>query len=174
MGSLGVDPYFNMFTVFIGELPGLCLAMIMIEPYMLGRIRCLQVFSLSTSISLLLFAFVGIDFLKAVFVIVCYFFMVPIYSILSTFTPEVYPTHIRSTAMATMYMIIEIPGLITPFVGEYLLSSNITWLYPVVWAVVFLLQSLAICGLQSETAGKALKDSDKEALTKEMAETAIN
>ncbi|XP_062570648.1 synaptic vesicle 2-related protein-like isoform X2 [Saccostrea cucullata] len=180
MGSLGVDPYFNMFTVFIGELPGLCLAMIMIEPYMLGRIRCLQLFSFSTCISLLLFAFVGMDFLKAVSVIVCYFFMVPIYSILSTFTPEAYPTHIRSTAVATMYMIIEIPGLITPFVGEYLLSSDITWLYPVVWAGVFFLQALAICGLRSETAGKALKDSDKEndsdkeTLSDEMAESAIS
>lgn len=173
MGSQGVDPYFNMFTIFIGELPGLCLAMILIEPYMLGRIRCLKLFSLSTCISLIFFAFVKLDFLKAVFVIVCYFFMVPIYSILSTFTPEVYPTGIRSTAMATMYMLIEIPGLVTPFVGEYLLSSRINWLYPVVWAGVFLLQSMAICGLPSETAGKALKDSQKETLLEDVAETSI-
>ena len=174
MGSQGVDPYFNMFTIFIGELPGLCLAMILVEPYMLGRIRCLQVFSFSTCISLILFGFVGLDFLKAVCVIVCYFFMVPIYSILNTFTPEVYPTGIRSTAMASMYMLIEIPGLITPFVGEYLVSSKIPWLYPVVWAGVFLLQSLAICGLSSETAGKSLKDSQKEMEQEEIEETAIS
>lgn len=174
MGSQGVDPYFNMFTIFIGELPGLCLAMILIEPYMLGRIRCLQLFSFSTCVSLILFGFVKLDFLKAVFVIVCYFFMVPIYSILSTYTPEVYPTGIRSTAMATMYMVIEIPGLVTPFVGEYLLSSSINWLYPVVWAGVFLLQSMAICGLPSETAGKALKDSQKETLMEDVAETSIS
>eukprot|EP00105_Crassostrea_gigas_P021012 XP_011439981.2 PREDICTED: synaptic vesicle 2-related protein [Crassostrea gigas] len=174
MGSQGVDPYFNMFTIFIGELPGLCLAMILIEPYMLGRIRCLQLFSFSTCVSLILFAFVKLDFLKAVFVIVCYFFMVPIYSILSTYTPEVYPTGIRSTAMATMYMVIEIPGLVTPFVGEYLLSSSINWLYPVVWAGVFLLQSMAVCGLPSETAGKALKDSQKETLMEDVAETSIS
>lgn len=174
MGSQGVDPYFNMFTIFIGELPGLCLAMILIEPYMLGRIRCLQLFSFSTCVSLILFAFVKLDFLKAVFVIVCYFFMVPIYSILSTYTPEVYPTGIRSTAMATMYMVIEIPGLVTPFGGEYLLSSSINWLYPVVWAGVFLLQSMAVCGLPSETAGKALKDSQKETLMEDVAETSIS
>ena len=160
MASQGIDPYFNMFTIFIGELPGFCLAMILIEPYMFGRIRCLQFFSLFTFVSLIIFAFVKIDFLKAVFVVVCYFFMVPIYSILNTYTPEVYPTMFRATAMALVNMIIEIPGLVTPFVGEYLLGYNgdHEWLYPVVWAGTFFLQFVCCLGLRQETAGKSLQD----------------
>ncbi|KAL3843137.1 hypothetical protein ACJMK2_021089 [Sinanodonta woodiana] len=159
MGSLGINPYFNMFTVFIGELPGLCLAMILIEPHMLGRIKCLRFFSIGTIITLVLFAFINLDFLKAVCVIVVYFFMVPIYSILNTYTSEVYPTDIRSIAMAWVKSVISVPGLITPFVGASILSSNISWLYPIVWACCFALQFLCTFGFSTETAGKDLRDS---------------
>lgn len=158
MGSLGIDPYMNMFTVFIGEVPGLVLAMILIEPHMFGRIKCLRFFSCFTAIGLLLFAFIELDFLKAVFVIVVYFFMVPIYSILNTFTPEVYPTDNRSMAMAWMYMIIAFPGLITAFISASVLSTNITWLYPTVAAGFFSLQFLFTFGLGSEPAGEGLND----------------
>ncbi|KAK3596795.1 hypothetical protein CHS0354_036634 [Potamilus streckersoni] len=163
MGSLGINPYFNMFTVFIGELPGLFLAMILIEPHMLGRIKCLRFFSMGTIITLVLFAFINLDFLKAVCVIVVYFFMVPIYSILNTYTSEVYPTDIRSIAMAWVKSVISVPGLITPFVGASILSSNISWLYPIVWACCFVLQFLCTFGFSTETAGKDLRDSRNSA-----------
>lgn len=158
MGSLGIDPYFNMFTVFIGEIPGLVLAMILIEPHMFGRIKCLRFFSAFTAVGLLLFAFIHVDFLKAVFVIVVYFFMVPVYSILNTYTPEVYPTDNRSMAVAWMYMVIAFPGLITAFLSASVLSTNITWLYPTVAAAFFSLQFLFTFGLRSETAGQGLND----------------
>lgn len=162
MSSLGVDGYFNMFMVFIGELPGLVLAMIFVEKHMLGRIKSLRVFSLGTCISLILFAVVDIDFMKAVFVIVCYFFMVPIYSLLNTYTPEMYPTKMRGVAMATVNALIEIPGLITPFVGATLLSHPSKWLYPIVWSVVFFVQFCFMFGLRHETAGESLRDSDSK------------
>lgn len=160
MTSLGVDGYFNMFMVFIGELPGLCLAMIFVEKHMLGRIKSLRVFSLGTCLSLALFSAINIDFMRAVFVIVCYFFMVPIYSLLNTYTPEIYPTNMRGIAMATVNAIIEVPGLITPFVGATLLSHSTRWLYPVVWSAVFFLQFCITFGLKLETAGENLRDSD--------------
>ncbi|KAK7474132.1 hypothetical protein BaRGS_00034661 [Batillaria attramentaria] len=158
MTSQGVNPYFNMFSVFIGEIPGLILAMILIERRRIGRIRCLKAFSAVTSMSLFLFAFVPVQQAKTVFAITCYFSMVPIYSILNTFTPEVYPTNIRSIAMGWVNVVIEIPGLITPFVGEFLLSSSIAWLYPVVWAAIFVIQFGCMFGLSQETVGQDLSD----------------
>lgn len=158
MASHGVNPYFNMFSVFIGEIPGLILAMFLIEKRQIGRINCLKVFSGITFISLLLFGFVPLYELKTVLVIMCYFSMVPIYSVLNTFTPEVYPTNIRSIAMGWVNVIIEFPGLITPFVGEVLLSSTISWLYPVVWAAIFILQFMIVFGLKKETVGQDLVD----------------
>ena len=85
--------------------------------------------------------------------------MVPIYAILNAFTPEIYPTSVRSTAMAMANVVIEIPGLVTPFAGEVLLSLKSTvWLYPVVWASCFGLQFLCTFGLRKETAGEDLLD----------------
>lgn len=158
MNSLGVNSYMNMFTIFIGELPGIALAMIVIERHMLGRINSLKFFSFFTGASLLVFAFVPLESIKAALVIVCYFFMVPIYSILNAFTPEIYPTDVRSTAMAWANIVIEIPGLITPFIGAMLLSSDIVWLYPVTWAACFLLQFIFCFFVGVETAGEELND----------------
>ena len=158
MEKLGADPYFNMFSVFIGEIPGLFLAMFLIEKYMLGRIRCLRLFSFVTAVSLFLFSFIPRHEFKSVLIIICYFSMVPIYSILDTYTPEVFPTDVRSTAMAWVNNVIEVPGLITPFVSATLLSSDLPWLYPVVWGSVFVLQCIITFCLRIETAGKDLKD----------------
>lgn len=158
MLSQGVNPYFNMFSVFIGEIPGLFVAMVLIEKQYIGRIKCLRIFSILTTFSLILFAFVPLYQLKTVFVILCYFSMVPIYSILNTLTPELYPTNIRGIAMGWVNVVIEIPGLVTPFVGEFLLSNSNSWLYPVVWAGVFFIQlSLMFC-LTKETVGQVLTD----------------
>lgn len=158
MGSVGIDPYFNMFAVFIGEIPGLCLAMAFIEHRLFGRIRCLRFFSFFTALGLILFAFINVSIVRTIIVILVYFFMVPIYSILNTYTPELYPTDSRSIAMAWMYMIIAFPGIITAFLAASVLSTNITWLYPTVAAGFFSLQFLFTFGLKSETAGKALND----------------
>ena len=158
MSTLGIDPYFNTFSVFVGELPGLCLAMILIEPHMLGRLNCLRFFSFFSALFLLLFAFIEIEVLKAVFVIIVFFFIVPIYSILNTFTPEIFPTDTRSISMAWVYFIISIPSLVTAFLGASLLSSSIKWLYPTVSAVFLGLEFLFTLGLNVETAGKSLKD----------------
>lgn len=159
MGSIDIDPYFNMFAVFIGEIPGLCLAMFLIEHSWFGRIRCLRLFSLTTTVCLVSFAFISVTVVKTIFVVLVYFFMVPIYSILNTYTPEVYPTNTRSVAMALMYMILAFPSLITAFLGATVLSTNISWLYPIVASGFFSLQFLFTLGLKSETAGQALCDS---------------
>ena len=158
MSTLGMDPYFSTFSVFVGELPGLCLAMILIEPHMLGRLKCLRFFSFFSALFLLLFAFIELEVLKAVFVIIVFFFIVPLYSILNTFTPELYPTDSRSISMAWVYFIISIPSLITSFLGASLLSSTIRWLYPTVSAGFLTLQFLFTFGLKIETAGKSLND----------------
>lgn len=158
MGGLGMDVYFIMVTVFVGEIPGMCLAMILIEPHMFGRIRCLRFFSAVTATFLILFAFINLDFLKAVFVVVVYCFMAPLYSILNTFTPEVYPTDSRSIAMAWVYIVTSVPNISTAFIGASVLSTNITWLYPTLSAAFFTLQFLFTFGLGADPAKQGLND----------------
>ncbi|KAH3884119.1 synaptic vesicle 2-related protein-like [Dreissena polymorpha] len=162
--SVGMDPSLNMFGVFLGQIPGLLLAMVLIEPDKLGRIKCLRFYSFFTISSLLLFAFIDISVLKACFVILVYLFMVPIYSILNTFTPEVYPTDTRGIALAWMYMVIAFPGLVTAFIGASVLSTNITWFYPTLSAAIFALQLLFSFGLNIEPGRHGLVDNKSDAM----------
>lgn len=155
---LGTHSQLTLFSVFIGELPGIIMAMLLVEKVMLGRIRTLRFFSAMTAGSLLLFAAIPHHAAQAALIILCYFSMVPIFSILNTFTPEAFPTDLRSTALAWMNVVIELPGLITPFAGATLLSSSLSWLYPVVWAAVFLIQFALTFNLKVETAGESLQD----------------
>ncbi|KAL8603810.1 hypothetical protein ACOMHN_058545 [Nucella lapillus] len=171
--SLGVNPYLNMFSVFIGEVPGLVLAMFLIEKRSLGRIKCLRMFSFITFLALIAFAFVPLRHLKTFFAIVVFFSMVPIFSVLNTFTPEVYPTSVRSVAVGWMNVVMEVPALVTPFAGEFLLSSAIPWVYPVVWSAVFASQLMVTWGLTGgqETAGENLTDSDLHRSDKQSSST---
>ncbi|GFR71888.1 synaptic vesicle 2-related protein [Elysia marginata] len=155
---LGTHSRLSLFSVFIGEIPGIVLAMLLVERVMLGRIRTLRFFSAMTAASLLLFAAIPHHAAQAASIILCYFSMVPIYSILNTYTPEAFPTDLRSTALAWMNVVIEFPGLVTPFAGATLLSSSLPWLYPIVWAAVFLLQFSLTFNLKVETAGQSLQD----------------
>ena len=156
MDSIGFDQYFISFFTFVSELPGFALAMILIEPHMLGRIKCLRFFSFFTIISLITLAFVRIDYMKAIALMVLYFFMPPIYSILNTYTPEVYPTSVRGVAMGFVYMVISFPGLIMSYLAPTVLSTQIKWLYPVVGSGFFILQLLFTFGLKTEPAGQGL------------------
>lgn len=158
MDSVGMDPYLNTFSIFIGQIPGMFLAIITIEPHMLGRIRCLRFFSFFTCLSLILFAFIDDVAAKTVIVIVCYFFMVPMYSILNTLTPEMFPTDIRTTALAFISFLIGLPSLFTAFLSAGVLSTGVLWLYPLVWGACFLILTFLTFLLHQETAGKKLDD----------------
>ena len=68
------------------------------------------------------------------------------------------PPQVRSIAMAWMNMLIELPGLVTPFISASILATRIDWLYPLVWGGVFLLQFFVGFAFKSETAGQALQD----------------
>ncbi|XP_021360908.1 putative transporter svop-1 isoform X2 [Mizuhopecten yessoensis] len=156
MHSVGMDPYLNTFSVFLAQIPGMFFAIINIETHMLGRIRCLRVFSFFTCLSLVLFAFIDDVAVKTVTVMVCYFFMVPVFSILNTLTAEMYPTEIRTTALAFVSVLIGLPSLFTPFLSAGVLFSGVLWLYPLVWSACFLVQTFLTFFLYWETAGKKL------------------
>ena len=46
------------------------------------------------------------------FVITVYFSMVPTYSVLNTFTPEVIPNNLRSIPMGWMNVVTQIPAVV--------------------------------------------------------------
>lgn len=128
---------------------------------MLGRITSVILFICMTIVLLAVFAVLSTSHLiwaQTLTIMTCFAFMAPIYSILNTFTPEIYPTAIRSTALGWVYMVSNIPGLITPFIDATLLDSPVVWLYPVVWLMFFVLEFVVMLSIRTETAGKRLSD----------------
>ncbi|CAI9722613.1 vesicle 2-related 7-like [Octopus vulgaris] len=159
--KLNLGGYFIIFIIFISELPGLFLALFFIRKNMLGRITSVILFICMTIVLLAVFAVLSTSHLiwaQTLTIMTCFAFMAPIYSILNTFTPEIYPTAIRSTALGWVYMVSNIPGLITPFIDATLLDSPVVWLYPVVWLMFFVLEFVVMLSIRTETAGKRLSD----------------
>ena len=86
------------------------------------------------------------------------FCMIPILSLIYTYVSESYPTNIRTQANAYFYSLQILTSLIYPFLSGFIASFDISWLYPVVWAVLFLVQLGAGLMLNYEPYGKQLMD----------------
>ena len=56
-----------------------------------------------------------------------YFFIVPVYAVLYTYTPELYPTDLRSTATATFFFAISATQIVLPYLSGFLVEVNIDW-----------------------------------------------
>ncbi len=162
LSEFGLDQYFCMFINICANIPGHFLLIILIDRPWFGRIRTLRIFSSGAMISLLLTALLQDEVSISVLAVFTYFFMIPIFAILQTYTTETYPTLLRNTAMSWALMMICIPGMTTAFIGAELVSSDKKWLYPLVWGLVFVLQLLVSLTLNRETAGGALDETAKE------------
>ena len=159
--KFGAPTYFDIFVCICAELPGLFLVILMIDNPRFGRISTLRFFSFGSIISLSLSTFLQTEIAISVLAVITYFFMVPIYSVLETYTPELYPTQMRSMMMSWINIIIAIPGMTTAFLGATIVSSTINWLYPLVWGLVFVFQFLIAFTLKKETLLKSLEKTFK-------------
>ena len=143
---------------FIAQIPGVLFVSIIVEWPRVGRLNSLRFSSASIIVFFLLFAFIRTPVATSVFLVFLYFFMFPILGLLYIYIGESYPTDIRNVTTAFFYIIQAICGLIYPFVSGYLASNTIPWLYPLVWAGVFLVQFIAGLVLNYEPYSQALSD----------------
>lgn len=159
--SLGVDPYFSLFTSFLAQIPGILLMSILIEWPEFGRLNTLRLFTALTTTFFFLFAFVQNVFTIPIFIVLIYFAMVPVQSLLFTYISESFPTVIRTMVLALVTVTDDLNGLWTPFASGFLEEQSVksTWLFPVVWGSVFSLQLIVSFILKHETRGKTLQDS---------------
>lgn len=86
--------------------------------------------------------------------------MNPIISIVYTYVSEIYPTEIRGIASGFMNTVQGVVGIAMPFLSGLLtdLSATRPWVFPVGWAVVYVVLLLVSFGLRRETRGKDLID----------------
>ena len=156
--------YFNMFVNICAEIPGFFFAIILINAHKIGRLWTLRIFSFSSMVALLSMAFIETKVAISVLSIISYFFMIPIYAIMEVYTPECYPTLLRSTMMSLVNLVISIPNMVAPFVAARIVSLKRHWVFPFAWAMCFLVQFLIGMTLQKETVFLSLDESTNDRL----------
>ena len=131
---------------------------IIVEWQGVGRLNSLRAFTLMTMCSFVLLAFLRSPAAIAVSVVLVYFSMVPIISLLYTYISEIYPTEVRTFTLGYFTNLSAIAGLFLPYISGYLASVDIHWLFPSVWAAMFLIQFLVSLFLNVETLKRNLVD----------------
>ena len=173
LAKFHIPPYLDMFVNICAQIPGCFMVIQMIDSHTFGRLWTLRIFIAGTMTSLLLTTYLQDQVSISVLAVVTYFFMPAIYSILQTYTPEVYPTLLRSTAMSWASVVISIPPMITAFVGAELISSHLTWLYPLIWGSVFFVQLLVAFSVRRETAARPIEGEGEPKLSIQSADMDI-
>ncbi len=75
-----------------------------------------------------------------------------------TYTPEVYPTHLRTTGFGLANGFGRVGGMIAPFIGQGLVQSGKLGEASGIFGAVCIVAVLAASSLQVETANKSLED----------------
>eukprot|EP01054_Gregarina_sp_Poly1_P000183 Gregarina_sp_Poly_1__182@NODE_1041_length_5267_cov_150_372308_g721_i0_p1_GENE_NODE_1041_length_5267_cov_150_372308_g721_i0NODE_1041_length_5267_cov_150_372308_g721_i0_p1_ORF_typecomplete_len527_score29_36Sugar_tr/PF00083_24/4_4e50MFS_1/PF07690_16/3e20MFS_1/PF07690_16/3_6e05TRI12/PF06609_13/2_5e08TRI12/PF06609_13/1_1e03TRI12/PF06609_13/1_7e02MFS_2/PF13347_6/41MFS_2/PF13347_6/1_8e02MFS_2/PF13347_6/5e06MFS_2/PF13347_6/95MFS_3/PF05977_13/0_19MFS_3/PF05977_13/0_0021DUF4191/PF13829_6/16DUF4191/PF13829 len=160
--SIGLHPQHSTMFTFVCEYPGIILAFLMMRmPPPLGRVNTLRFYALGCAL-VLIFLTVAIKYLPhghgALYVptMLIYFFAAPIWSILYTYTPELFSTDCRGTGMSIAGLANGLPTLVTFFLGAQTVGS---WVYPAVWAIVFgVFFGISVWMVRVETVTKPLDD----------------
>ncbi len=150
-----LDPYANTFILAVAQLPGYFSAAYLVERW--GRKLTLAAYLGLSGLFTFLFAvvtqlplIVGAGALMS-------FFMLGAWGVLYAYTPELYPTEIRSTGMGVASGMTRIAGAITPIIGAYLFTISLL-LGLAFYAVACVVGALAVYLLGRETKGIPLEE----------------
>ncbi len=147
--------YQNVFLMALAQLPGYFSAAYLVERWgrkpTLGSYLILSgvftyFFAMATSLTGILAAAVWMSF-----------FNLGAWGALYAYTPELYPTEVRTTGMGWASGMTRIAGALAPTLGGYLLPLSLT-LALTVYAVAFLVGGLTVLLLGRETRGQPLAD----------------
>ena len=156
--DMGNNPYFTAFIGYLGQIPGILLMSIVTDWPSVGRLNSLRFFSFMSAVSFGIFAAYRNDIATPVMTILIYFSMVPMISLLYTYVSEVYPTEHRSFALGYYNNLASAFNICVPFLSGYLSDVRVHWVYPTVWAGMFLFQLFMSLLLNRETVDRNLKD----------------
>ncbi len=152
LSKLGIsNPYFVAFVGYLGQIPGILFMSIIVEWKYVGRMNSLRFFTILTVVTFLLLAFVQSPAITAALIVMLYFSMYPIVALVYTYGSESYPTEMRSIALGYFTNITAVFAIAVPFLSGYAADVSVTWLYPTVWAGMFLVQLIAALFLKHET-----------------------
>lgn len=162
LAGFGLNPYFTSLVGYAGQIPGIILLSIIVEWPGVGRLNSLRFFTLMSIAAFLLFAFVPNEAAISVAVILVYFSMVPVVSLLYTYISELYSTSVRTTSIAYFVNLAAVFSFGTPYLSGWLAGLKSRWIFPTTWAGVFVVQFLVSLILNVETLNRDLPDTSQE------------
>jgi MFS transporter, putative metabolite:H+ symporter len=154
-GFSSLQTYQNTFLLALAQVPGFFSAAYLIER--LGRRNTLGLYLIASGVFTFLFATVtGFGGLLASAMLMS-FFALGAWGSLYAWTPELYPTEIRTTGMGWASGMARVAGVITPTLGGILFGYALVSALST-WAAAFVVGGIAVFLLGVETKSRALSD----------------
>ncbi len=154
-GFSSLQTYQNTFLLALAQVPGYFSAAYLVER--LGRRNTLGLYLLASGVFTFLFAIVtGFGGLLASAMLMS-FFALGAWAALYAWTPESYPTEIRTTGMGWASGMARVAGVITPTLGGILFGFALVSALSL-WAVAFVIGGITVFLLGVETKRRALSD----------------
>lgn len=154
-GMPTMDVYENVFISGLANIPGIVSAAFLIETRM-GRRRTMALYSILTAVCILALGPSSSYIALVAIVLCCKFFLYGLWGVIDCYTPESYPTTIRSTGNAAASSMARLAGLTSPLFNVYLLESSI-WVALCLWAGALVIVSISALLLPVETRGMELQ-----------------
>ncbi|XP_048523169.1 synaptic vesicle 2-related protein [Dendroctonus ponderosae] len=157
---LQTTDYIDLLWTTLAEFPGIFITIFIIERYGRKKTMAVQFVTYAicccflvicpgkrTVLTLMLFLARGI--------------IAGVFQAAYVYTPEVYPTSLRSVGVGSCSAMARLGAMVTPYVAQVLLKTSITFATST-YAVAALLASIACMLLPIETAGKELPENTSE------------
>ena len=147
--------YQAIFILALAQLPGYFSAAWLIERW--GRVRTLGLYLLGSAVATYVFATVtNLTGIMAVSILIS-FFVLGAWGALYAYTPELYPTSARGTAMGWTAGVTRLGGMLAPLLGARLLDLNLA-LALTVYAAAFAIAGVSVLMVGRETKDRQLVD----------------
>lgn len=147
--------YQNTFILALAQLPGYFSAAYLVEK--LGRRTTLGIYMIASGVFTYLFALATSLPLVVAMAVWMSFFALGAWGALYAYTPEVYPTTVRTTGMGAASGMTRIAGAIAPSLGAALFGVSLV-IPLTVYAVSYVLGGVASFALPYETNDRPLED----------------
>ncbi|CAG9461743.1 unnamed protein product [Pedinophyceae sp. YPF-701] len=154
--NLTADDYRDIFVTSVAELPGIVLAFFAVD--WLGRIYSLAGGLALTALAILPLLMISSSHKAAMtgllFVSRC--LVLSTFQVAWIYTPEVFPTDVRSFALGLTNGFARVGGLVSPFVSVALVESGLEEMAEALFLTLCLVGAAAALCLPIETAGRGL------------------
>ncbi|XP_071503939.1 synaptic vesicle 2-related protein-like [Diadema antillarum] len=151
--SLDVSGYVHVLETSFAEFPGVLITFVIIE--VLGRRKTMAIQMWAAGLFTFLLLICTTSGVQTFFIFVVRGMISGAFQALYVYTPEVYPTHVRSLSLGVCVAASRLGAIVTPFVAQVLMKNSST-VAICVYAGFALLSGVVSVILPLETTGKIL------------------